>query len=54
MHKIGKLVASMPYADEKGNMTVPPKETLEMSIKNNKDWIEISVQESVRDKGTDR
>lgn len=54
MRKLGKLVAGVPYTDEKGSMTIPPKMAAEMSIRNNRDWIEIPIQESVRDKETQR
>lgn len=54
MRKFGKLVAGVPYTDEKGSMTIPPKMTAEMSIKNNKDWIEISIQKTTRNQETQR
>lgn len=54
MREFKKLVAGTPYTDEKGSMTIPPKMTAEMSIKNNRDWVEISIQETVRNQETQR
>lgn len=57
MRKLGKLVAGASYTDEKGKMTIPPRETSEMSIKEsikNGDWIVIPLQQRTHKKETER
>lgn len=53
MHKYGKLVASVPHTDEKGSMAIPPKMSLEMSIRNNREWVEIPLEQT-KNKETER
>lgn len=48
MRKFGKVVAGFPYSSEKGEFSIPPKKTMEMSIKDNKEWLEVPIQKVVK------
>lgn len=50
-----KVVGGFLHPDEKGELTIPPAQTLQASIKNNNDWVEIPcVKTRKRDINTER
>lgn len=48
-----KIVGGFFSPDERGEITIPPEQSLKFSITNNKDWVSIPVQKTRR-KETER
>ena len=49
-----KVVGGFVIPDEKGKITLPPTQSLEIGISENQDWIEIPLKTRTHKKETER
>ena len=49
-----KVVGGFVIPDEKGKITLPPTQSLQIEVNENQEWLEIPLQKRVRNKETQR
>ena len=49
-----KVVGGFVYPDERGKITIPPTQALEIEINENQNWVEIPLQTKTQKKETER
>ena len=49
-----KVVGGFVHPDEKGKITIPPAQSLQIAINENENWVEIPLQTRTHNKETER